>query len=148
MTACRQLWGRCRKVFSITPLRTGSVAVCLMMILAVCVGSAEETFLESEGEIFTVVNGRAGTHCTGKVVAISESRIDIMDKEANRKSFAIDKGTRICNRRNEPIPTKDFTVGELVTIATADDDKGHATGIRKGPILIRLTNMQPVPIGK
>ena len=120
----------------------------IIMIITVCSGTAEETFMESEGEIFTVVNGRAGTHCTGKIVAITETQIEVMDKETNRKSYAIGKGTKICDRLNKPISTEDFTVGELVTIATTDDDTGNATGIRKGPILIRLTNMRPVPIGK
>ena len=123
------------------------MAVCMIMTIAVCTGVAEESFLESEGEIFAAVNGKVGTHCTGKIIAISETRIEIMDKEENRKSYTIGKGTKICDRRNKPITSNDFTVGELVTIATADDAKGSAAGIRKGPILIRLTNMQPVPIG-
>ena len=148
MTAYRLYLGRCPKVFSIAPIFPGFVVGFVIMWIAVCAGATEETFMESEGEIFTIVGGKAGTHCTGKITAISEKQIEIMDKEANRKSYAIGKNTRICNRRNEPIPAKAFTVGELVTIATADDDKENAAGIRKGPILIRLTNMQPVPIGK
>lgn len=118
------------------------------MLIAASTSAAEETFLESEGEIFTVVDGKIGTHCTGKIVVISDTLIEITDKESNHKTYAIIKGTKICDRRNQPIAIKDFTVGELVTIATADNDKSKASGIRKGPILIRLTNMQPVPIGK
>lgn len=147
MIAYRLSSGRCRRDLSSTLARIGVLAGFVIMITAVCAGAVEETFLESEGEIFTVVDGKVGTHCTGKIAAISETRIEIMDKESNRKSYAIGKDTRICDRRNEPISVKDFTLGELVTIATADDDKGNAAGIRKGPILIRLTNMRPIPIG-
>jgi len=148
MSAYRLSSGRCRNFKTGEPILTGAVALLMIMIFAVCAGAAEETFLESEGEIFTAVDGKVGTHCTGKIVAISDTQIVIMDKGANRKSYTIGKGTKICDRRNDPISASDFTVGELVTIASADDAKGNAAGIRKGPILIRLTNMQPVPIGK
>ncbi len=147
MIAYRLFSGWCRRDLFATLTRIGALAGFVVMITAVCAGAVEETFLESEGEIFTVVDGKVGTQCTGKIAAISETQIEIMDKESNRKSYVIGKDTRICDRRNEPISVKDFTAGELVTIATADDNKGKAAGIRKGPILIRLTNMRPVPIG-
>lgn len=138
----------CRKILAGKSILTGMMTALILMALALCAGAAEETFMESEGEIFTVVKGKAGTHCTGKITSITDTQIEIKDKEANRKTYIIGKTTQICDRRNKPIRVKDFTVGELVTIATSDDAKGNATGIRKGPILIRLTNMQPVPIGK
>lgn len=147
MTIYRQATDQYHKVFFKASICIGLLAFFLMSV-AVSASSAEENFLESEGEIFTVVNGMVGAQCTGKIVAITDTQIEIKNKEAKRRAYVIGKATKMCDKRNQPISAKDFTEGELVTISTTNDDKGNAVGIRKGPILIRLTDMQPVPIGK
>jgi hypothetical protein len=103
-------------------------------------------FLKGEGGIFAAVKGRVGMYETGKIVKISAQHIEIQEKDGKRKTFTISNSTKLCDASQNPITISEIGVGELVTIASILDEENIAVGIRKGPILIQKTTMEPVPV--
>ena len=104
-----------------------------------------ETFFIAEGSMIGLTKGIFTLQSTG--TTISQDKIEVkQDEDKKTVAYDIDGTTKFCDHEHNLISWKDIHLNEKITIAVQYTNKNKAMAVRKGSILIRATNNEPIPV--